>query len=219
MHKTPPDERHDDDVIVYPDPGHQDAQSNGLAERSQHVANCHSIPYRRPVEVVLHTTEEGSVGCQERDPDEDDPQLVEDGSGGGVQLLCHCDPGPVEDGDGAHVSQGPDQQPVVVLIGPLVALVTSEDHHEGVNSVLKPEGKISSDGCSGLHSESDLPSGPRATPSKMPDLSNVMKYAGQRRTARVNTPLIPSKPTTLRGCRSYLFMYFCSYTNWSPWKN
>ena len=45
---------------------------------------------------------------------------------------------PVEDSNGAHVTQCPAQQPEVVLIFARVPLVTVENHHEGINGVLEP---------------------------------------------------------------------------------
>ena len=81
---------------------------------------------------------------------------------------------PVEDSDGAHVAQGPAQQPVVVLVLPCVPLVTVENHHERIDGVLEPrrEEEVRVEfGAVPSH----LPSGPRATPSMMPVLSKVMK--------------------------------------------
>ena len=96
------------------------------------------ISYRGEVEVLLDSAERGPEGDEESGPDDDRPELVQHGPGGGVHLLGHGDPGPVEDSNGAHVAQGPAQQPVVVLVLPSVALVTVENHHEGVNCVLEP---------------------------------------------------------------------------------
>ena len=89
------------------------------------------ISYCGPVEVVLDPAEEGTEGYEENCPDEDNPQLVQDSSGGSVQLLGHGHPRPVRDSNRAHEAQSPAQQPVVVLKRPTVALVTIEDHYEG----------------------------------------------------------------------------------------
>ena len=85
-----PDGPEDDDVIVDPDPEGKDGYKN--------IGSLNS--YRGPGEEIQNLAEELSEGKKEYRPDEHDPELVEDGPGGGVQLLGHGGAGPIEDRNG-----------------------------------------------------------------------------------------------------------------------
>ena len=94
------------------------------------------------MEVVLNSAEVVAPRDEEDRPDENDTDLIQNCSGGGLEHLCDTDTSIVEDGDGEHVANGPSQQP---------GLLTIKDHLESINGILKPSfwtksntGKISS---------------------------------------------------------------------------
>jgi len=108
--------RPDDNVVVQPDAHDQDHESNR----------------RHPVK--------GLPSDNEREgPDEDLPDVVQNGTGRGAQLFGHCYSCKVKHGNGEHVADGPAENAGAV-----------ENLAEPIDSVFKPVFWSKSKGLSGI---------------------------------------------------------------------